>query len=65
MATPARVTPQEIYPRVKAGHALLVCAYPDEANCRSMQLEGAVSLRELQLRLPGLAKDQEIVFFCA
>jgi hypothetical protein len=65
MTTPARVTPQEIYPRVKTGQALLVCAYPDEAKCRSMQLEGAVSLREFQLRLPDLAKDQEIVFFCA
>ncbi len=65
MATTARVTPQEIYPRVKAGQAILVCAYADEAKFRSMQLEGAVSLRELQSRLPGLPKDQEIVFYCA
>jgi hypothetical protein len=65
MANPARVTPQEIYPRVQAGQALLVCAYADEAKCRSMQLEGAISLREFQSRLPGLPKDQEIVFFCA
>jgi hypothetical protein len=65
MATPARVTPQEIYARVQAGQALLVCAYADEAKCRSMQLEGTISLREFQSRLPGLPKDQEIVFFCA
>jgi hypothetical protein len=65
MATAARVTPQEIYPRVKAGQALLVCAYTDEAKCRSMQLEGAVSLREFLSMLPGLPKDREVVFFCA
>jgi hypothetical protein len=65
MTTPARVTPQEVYPRVKAGQALLVCAYADEAKCRSMQLEGALFLRELQSSLPDLPKDQEIVFFCA
>ena len=65
MTTPARVTPQEIYPRVQAGQALLVCAYPDEAKCRSMHLEGALTLREFQDRLPGLPQDQEIVFFCA
>ena len=65
MTMPVRVTPQEIYPRVKAGQTLLVCAYPNEAKCRSMQLEGALFLRELQSRLPDLPKDQEIVFFCA
>jgi hypothetical protein len=65
MTEQLRVTPQEIYPRVKAGEALLVCAYADEAKCRSMQLEGALFLREFLDRLPGLAKDQEIVFYCA
>jgi hypothetical protein len=62
---PLRVTPQEIYPRLKAGEALLVCAYPDEAKCRSMQLEGALFLREFLAKLPNLPKDQEVVFFCA
>jgi hypothetical protein len=65
MAIPVRVTPQEIYPRVQAGQALLVCAYNDEAKYRSMQLEGALSLREIMARLPDLAKDQEIIFYCA
>jgi hypothetical protein len=65
MATPARVIPQEIYPRVQSGEALLVCAYTDEAKCRSMQLKGSLTLQEFQARLPGLPKNQEIVFFCA
>lgn len=65
MTTPERVTPQEIYPRVKSGEALLVCAYGDEAKCRTMHLERALLLKEFQAKLPGLFKDQEIVFYCA
>lgn len=65
MATPERVTPQEIYPRIQSGEALLVCAYADEARCRSMQLEGSLTLQEFQARLPDLPKDREIVFYCA
>jgi len=65
MTTVSRIAPQEIYPRVKAGKALLVCAYADEAKFRSLQLEGARSLREFQEKLPGLPRDQEIVFYCA
>lgn len=65
MATPERVTPQEIYPRIQSGEALLVCAYADEARCRGMQLEGSLTLQEFQARLPGLPKDREIIFFCA
>lgn len=65
MTSPARITPQEIYPRVKSGEIILVCAYADEAKCRSLQLEGSLTFREFQARLPGLPKDQEIVFYCA
>lgn len=65
MTTPKRVTPQEVYPRVKAGESLLVCAYPDEAKCRSLRLEGALTLQEFQVKLPGLAKEREVVFYCA
>ncbi len=65
MTTPKRVTPQEVYPRVKAGESLLVCAYPDEAKCRSLRLEGALTLQEFQAKLPGLAKEREVVFYCA
>ena len=65
MTTPVRITPQEIYLRVKSGEALLVCAYADEARCRSMQLEGSFTLQEFQDKLPNLPPDQEIVFYCA
>lgn len=65
MTTPERLTPQEIYPKVQSGKALLVCAYADEAKCRSMQLEGSLTFQEFQAKLPVLPKEQEIVFYCA
>lgn len=63
MPTPACVTPQEIQPRVKSGQALLMCAYADEARCRSVRLEGSLTFQEFQARLSDLPTDQEIVFF--
>jgi rhodanese-related sulfurtransferase len=65
MDEPRRVTPKDIYPKVQSGETLLVCAYDDEAKCRRLHLQGAISLTELKPRLPNLPKDQEIVFYCA
>jgi hypothetical protein len=45
------------------GRTLLVCAYDDEDRFRHIRLEGAISFREFQERLPSLDKDQEIVFY--
>ncbi len=58
-----RVSPAEAHRMVQAGRALLVCAYEDEARCRSLQLEGSMSLRSLESQRPAL--DQEIIFYCA
>lgn len=65
MADILRVTSEEIWPRVTAGKALLVCAYDDEDAFRSMRLEGAIPLKELDARLSTLPREQEIVFYCA
>lgn len=65
MATIPRVTPEEIYPRVKSGESLLVCAYDNEETFRTMRLEGALSLQEFKSRADRLPKDQEIIFYCA
>jgi rhodanese-related sulfurtransferase len=65
MATINRVTPEDIYPRVKSGDTVLVCAYDNEETFRGMRLEGAISLQEFKSRVSGLPKDQEIVFYCA
>jgi hypothetical protein len=63
MAEPIRVTPGEIYRKVKSGITLLVCAYEDEAKFKKMHLEGAISFNEFKSKLPSLSKDQEIVFY--
>lgn len=60
---PLRVPPAEAYQKVKAGTALLVCAYPDDETFKKMKLEGAISYKEFESRLPGLKKDQEIIFY--
>ena len=61
-----RVSVKEVHRKMlpKAG-LLLVCAYDTEERFREMELEGAISWPEFQKRLPSLAKDQEIVFYCA
>jgi rhodanese-related sulfurtransferase len=65
MDTVPRISPEEIFPRVREGRALLVCAYPDEDKFRALKLAGAISYGEFLARLPGIPKDQEIVFYCA
>lgn len=60
-----RVSPEEIYPRLKSGDCLLVCAYDNEETFRSMRLEGAISLQDFKNQVARLPKDQEIVFYCA
>jgi rhodanese-related sulfurtransferase len=60
-----RVTPEEIYPKLRSGEALLVCAYENTVKFRRLQLEGAISLAEFESLHPTLPKDREIVFYCA
>jgi hypothetical protein len=60
-----RISPQAAHRQVSAGQAILVCAYEDEAKCNTMMLQGAISLKEFESRLPNLKKDQPIIFYCA
>ena len=64
MAELERISPEEVYKKLKNGTALLVCAYDDDDKFRRMHLEGAISLSTLNSKLPSLPKDQEIVFYC-
>lgn len=64
MAEPKRISPERARERVQSGAALLVCAYDNEERCRRMLLEGAITLGELEARLPSLSPDQEIIFYC-
>jgi hypothetical protein len=49
--------------RVLAG-ALLVCAYEDEARCRRLALDGAMSLPRFRTEAPTLPRDRELIFYC-
>ncbi|MDN3514222.1 MAG: ArsR family transcriptional regulator [Candidatus Brocadia sp.] len=64
MTEVVRVTPKDVYEKVKSGTTILVCAYEDVARFRQMKLQGGISLSEFRARLPSLSKDQEIVFYC-
>jgi len=59
------MSPEQAYQNVKAGQAILVCAYDDEATFQKMRLDMAISFGEFRKRLPMLPKDQEIIFYCA
>jgi rhodanese-related sulfurtransferase len=65
MAEPKRITPEEVHQKLKAGNAILVCAYEDESKFKKVHLQGAISLSEFQSKLSSLSKDQEIIFYCA
>lgn len=65
MAAIERISVAEARGRVATGQALLVCAYADEAKCRMVNLEGSVPLTTFESRAGSLAKDQELIFYCA
>ena len=65
MAEVVRVSPAEVYQKVKDGKTLLVCGYDDDVKFKQMHLEGAVSFGEFKGKLASLSKDQDIVFYCA
>jgi hypothetical protein len=60
-----RISVEDTRRRVEAGQALLVCAYADEGRCRQLRLDGAVTLAELEARLPSIPRDRELIFYCA
>jgi hypothetical protein len=60
-----RIDPETARRDVQAGRAWLICAYEDRTRCRSMMLDGAIDMDELEARLPTAQKDQPIIFYCA
>jgi hypothetical protein len=63
MADIERIIVQEAHAKTKANQALLVCAYEDEAKCRTLDLDGSISFARLQSRAASLPKAQEIIFY--
>ena len=64
-ATAERISPREARALLDSDSALLVCAYDDEEKCRTNHLEGSISLKEFESRLPSISDDQQIIFYCA
>jgi hypothetical protein len=60
-----RIDVEQAYRDVQGGDALLVCAYDDEAKCEQIRLAGALTLHELEARLPSLPASKEIILYCA
>ena len=65
MANVNRVSAEEIREEVVSGETLLVCAYDDDAKFSRNHLEGAIPLSEFKTRVPDLAGNDKIVFYCA
>jgi hypothetical protein len=65
MAEVPRISADEAHREVASGKALLVCAYDDDDKCNKIKLEGAISLKDLQARVPSLPKDTRLIFYCA
>jgi hypothetical protein len=63
MADIQRISAQQAHAKTKANQALLVCAYEDEAKCRMLNLEGAISFTSFTSRVNSLPKSQEIIFY--
>jgi hypothetical protein len=60
-----RKSSKEAHKKVKAGEAILVCGYDDEAKFKAFRLEMAIPFFEFRKKLGTLSKDQEIIFYCA
>jgi hypothetical protein len=65
MAQVSRISVAEAREEVRAGRALLVCAYEDDEKCSRIALEGSIPLSEFARRAPSLPREQEVIFFCA
>lgn len=60
-----RIDPDTARENLATSNALLVCAYDDRARCRSLQIEGAIDLVELEAQEEMLPRDRELIFYCA
>jgi hypothetical protein len=61
-----RIEPSEVLKKRGSGSKpWLVCAYDDEARCRDLKIDNAMTLGDFTPKAASLPKDEEIVFYCA
>jgi hypothetical protein len=63
MSAPKRVNAQEVRNKLRAGQALLVCAYESDVKFQQAALDGAISFSEFERRKASLPRDVEVVFY--
>lgn len=64
IGTVERIEPEQALRDMQNG-ATLVCAYDSDEKFAKNHLEGALSLAELRARERALARDHELIFYCA
>jgi rhodanese-related sulfurtransferase len=64
-ASVPRISAQDAHAKVAAGKALLVCSYGDRSKCGGLGIASGMAWADFAERLPDLAKDQEIILYCA
>jgi rhodanese-related sulfurtransferase len=65
-ATITRITPQQAHAHMRSdASAMLVCAYDSEEEFHQNHLEGAIDLEHFASQADAIAKDREIIFYCA
>lgn len=65
MTEPRRISAREVRDQIRAGSDLvLACAYESEEKFQKNQLEGAISLSQMEALLDRIPKDRQIVFYC-
>lgn len=65
LATAERISPKQAHEHMEKSGAMLVCAYDSDEKCRKYHLEGAVHLEELKNQEGSIARDRELIFYCA
>lgn len=65
IATVERIEPEQALRDMQKNGAILVCAYDNDEKFAKNHLEGALSLAELRARESALARDHELIFYCA
>lgn len=65
MAELTIISADDAYKKLKTGKALLACAYAEDEKFKKFNLTGAISLKDLESQLSRMAKNSEIIFYCA
>jgi hypothetical protein len=60
-----RIEIDEARRRIARDNAVLVCAYEDEARCKSLRLPGALTMSEFRAVAKALPRDHPVIFYCA